>query len=443
MTLGLPELFSGPKVAILGNFIDAMGLGIIVPFLPFFTETFESDPDKSNLWVGGILAGQNLGVLLGAYIVGTLADKFGAKFALALTLAGDAVFFLAAAFADTGVSFLLLRIAAGISSPGTASDTWLVKSTTPENRPQALGLLVAGSWAGVLLGGGASIAIGDKGIDVACYVSSAMAAVMFFIVLLAKEPSVVENENDNKVEFKMSESEAVKSVVFTRPFLMLSFALSAAGFAMGSNPALITIILNEFFGFSERQVASYMFVVTVTSIFCIVGAFRRLLGFLGPYRCYIVFVLIASLMYATQALGLAYIDNEFGFMVPRAVCILAEAFALPTLFYIVTCMGDVFEDKHPGFPSITGRLMGTARTVFSVGLIIGPATAVIFYNIKFYIPFAATGVVNVVVVLCWVTFQVRKSFNDAAKVKALKQDKKEKEVAVEESVGLEESVQTY
>lgn len=153
MTFGFPEYFSGSKIAIVGNFVDAMGLGIVVPFLPFFTATFESDPDKANLWVGMILAGQNFGVFIGAYFMGALADKYGPKFALLLALFGDAIFFLAAAFANTGVSFLLLRIAAGVSSPGTASDTWLVKSTTPENRPRALGLLVAGTWAGVLLGG--------------------------------------------------------------------------------------------------------------------------------------------------------------------------------------------------------------------------------------------------------------------------------------------------
>lgn len=153
MNLKLPVIFNSPYVPIAGNFVDSLGLGIIVPFLPFFTSTFEDDVERANLWVGWILSAQFVGNFFGSYVMGLLSDKYGPKFALSLSLFGDIIFFLAGAFANSGISFLIFRFLAGFTSPATPADSWLVQASDEETRPKLIAYVLAATWGGFLIGG--------------------------------------------------------------------------------------------------------------------------------------------------------------------------------------------------------------------------------------------------------------------------------------------------
>ena len=65
-------------------FIDLVGFGIIIPFLPFFAEHFEASPDTVTLLIAVFALFQ----FLFAPYWGRLSDRIGRKPVLLMTLAG-------------------------------------------------------------------------------------------------------------------------------------------------------------------------------------------------------------------------------------------------------------------------------------------------------------------------------------------------------------------
>lgn len=100
---------------------DQFGLGLISPLLPFRVSAF---------WVGVVLSGQYLAVVLGQLGWGVLSDYIGRRRSLVVVMGADAALFVATAFASTPALLLATRVGVGLFAPISLSISWVADVST-------------------------------------------------------------------------------------------------------------------------------------------------------------------------------------------------------------------------------------------------------------------------------------------------------------------------
>jgi len=92
-------------------FIDLVGFGIVIPFLPLYAEEYGPSPVVFGLLMASFSTMQ----FLFAPILGRLSDRYGRRPVLLLSLAGSVAGYLLFAFAGSLAMLFASRIIDGIS----------------------------------------------------------------------------------------------------------------------------------------------------------------------------------------------------------------------------------------------------------------------------------------------------------------------------------------
>jgi AAHS family 3-hydroxyphenylpropionic acid transporter len=125
--------------------VDLQAAGVAAPrLLPFFKLTSEQ--------AGLFFASSTFGLLLGAPIAGVLADRFGRKIMLVLSVLLFGVFSAATGLASDFINLTAMRFLTGLGLGGALPNliSLVAESAPPERRSQAVGVM----YAGMPLGGG-------------------------------------------------------------------------------------------------------------------------------------------------------------------------------------------------------------------------------------------------------------------------------------------------
>lgn len=138
-------------------FIDAIGIGLVMPVLPALLRLFAGIESASSHY-GVLLALYALMQFLFAPILGALSDRFGRRPVLIVSLAGAAADYLLMAAAPGLLWFYIGRIIAGITGANMVVATaYATDLTSPSDRAKIFGKLGAvfgmGFIAGPVLGG--------------------------------------------------------------------------------------------------------------------------------------------------------------------------------------------------------------------------------------------------------------------------------------------------
>ncbi len=136
-------------ILIVTNFVDMVGLLMILPLLPYYANELGGGGMEVALLVSSFTAAQ----LVSAPMWGRFSDKHGRKPALLVGLTAAAIAYVVFAFATSLWVLLLSRIVQGAGG-GTVGviQAYVADSTEPQNRAKALGWLSAATNLGVALG---------------------------------------------------------------------------------------------------------------------------------------------------------------------------------------------------------------------------------------------------------------------------------------------------
>jgi MFS transporter, DHA1 family, tetracycline resistance protein len=130
-------------------FLDIMGLGLIVPVLPFYARDFGAD----SLQIGLLFTAFAALNFLTTPVLGALSDRYGRRPVLLLSLAGEVVGYTIMAFATNLPLLYLSRAVAGATAGNIgAARAYLADISTPEDRTRTFGLFGATFSVGFLFG---------------------------------------------------------------------------------------------------------------------------------------------------------------------------------------------------------------------------------------------------------------------------------------------------
>lgn len=134
--------------------IDATGLGIIIPSLPYLVaETANVTVEQSSAYYGPVLVSYAVMQFIFAPIMGGLSDRYGRRPILLISLLGLGIDYLFMFFAPTLMWLVIGRCIAGMFGASfTTASAYISDVSTPETRTKNFGLIGAGFGIGFVLG---------------------------------------------------------------------------------------------------------------------------------------------------------------------------------------------------------------------------------------------------------------------------------------------------
>ena len=140
--------FSSTLVIVMTLFIDAIGYGIIILLLPYYTQTFHA----GSAALGVLVASFALMQFLFSPVLGRLSDNVGRKPVLLISVLVSTLSYVIFGFANSFLLLLLSRIIAGIATETAVAQAYIADITTEKDRASGIGKVTAAHGAGFIIG---------------------------------------------------------------------------------------------------------------------------------------------------------------------------------------------------------------------------------------------------------------------------------------------------
>ena len=136
-------------ILMLSILLDFIGVGIVLPLLPFYAQYFQA----SAFEIGVLMGTYPLLSVIAPVLWGNLSDRIGRRFALIFNIAGTALSYLLLSQANSLGMLFISRILAGASSASVViAQAYITDLIASKNRAQALSWLEAAVNIGFILG---------------------------------------------------------------------------------------------------------------------------------------------------------------------------------------------------------------------------------------------------------------------------------------------------
>lgn len=342
-------------------FVDLVGFGIIIPFLPFFAESFDAPPSEVTL----LMTAFSLAQFIAAPLWGRLSDRIGRKPVLVITLFGLAVAYVSLAFAQSLWMLFATRIFAGLMAGNIAiAQAAAADLSTPAERPKAMGMIGAAFGLGFLIGpaiGGllASAKIGATPIAAPAFAAAALSSVALILALTIFKES---RPTVGAAEHGPGRIQSLRET-FSKPglriFIAMAFLIPLAFAGVESTMALWT---EHTFGWGARDngyLFSFLGLIAVITQGALVGrlsrrASEKTLVAVAAGFTIVGFLLVASLPVFWPAV------TGFGLIV------FGISLATPSIASLISRVSAA---------SVQGTVAGASHATQALARILGPAAA--------------------------------------------------------------------
>ncbi|MDQ0861383.1 MFS transporter [Bacillus sp. V2I10] len=354
-------------------FIIMVGIGLVIPILPFYVEKFGADAAT----LGFLVAVFALMQFFFAPIWGRLSDKIGRKPLITLGLFGFALAEFIFAFATDLWMLFLSRIIAGIFGAAIMPSAMAYVSdvTTPENRGQGMGYLGAAMGLGIVVGPGIGGWLSEFSLSfpfLFAGIAASLAGIVSIFVLpesLSKEAmqkTTAENEKREN-QFILIKKALQSPVGF---LLILVFMMS---FALTIFQAIFGFYALERFGYGPQEVGLIILITGIVGTITQGAAVGRLVAKFGDER-----VVTSALLLSAFGFVIMTFANSFAtVLLTTSVFFLGNSILRPSL--------NTFISKLAG--SKQGMVMGLNNSFMSLGNVAGPILAGYVFEYQINLPY--------------------------------------------------------
>jgi multidrug resistance protein len=365
-----------PKAVILLTvFIDVLGLGVIIPVLPFYVESF----NVTDFVVTALFAVFALFSFFSAPILGALSDKKGRRPVLLISLASSAVGWIIFAFSNTIFGLFLGRIIDGSAAGNisTAQNYLIDISKDTKERTKNLGLIGAVFGISFILGpliGGILSNISMRLPFIVVGIMAVINTILAYFFL----PETNHNKNTNKIS--LNPFSPIIKAFKNKNILPLYLSWLFFGIAISLNQSIFALYIGKVFSWtvvgSGLLMALVGIIVSVNQAFAIRKIWLKY--FKEPFLMVWTFVPFA-LGYLVMALPF-----KFAFLFGLII----TAFGQSLMRVIMTSQIIGFSNKNE-----QGEMMGILASFMSLSMIIGPLLGGTVYEIAPSLPFVFSGII--------------------------------------------------
>lgn len=283
----------------IADFFGAMGMSLILPFLPLYIEQLGVHSTQAvERWTGWIFASQFIVSVIFQPIWGSMADKYGRKVMLLRAGFGMGIITALMGLVSQPWQLLVLRIINGVFSGFMSMSISLLASVTPnEQSGRALGTLQTGLIAGNLLGPLAGGVMAEKmGYHHIFFITGAFLCVaglliLFFVHEEHKPKSQVKQKN--KVQWPM-----------LKPLVPVFIASFVTNMGMMSIEPLATVYAKTLYHGMHLEFFAGL-VVSITGMANLIGSptLGRIGDKIGQRKVLAFALFMAALAFIPQALA--------------------------------------------------------------------------------------------------------------------------------------------
>jgi MFS family permease len=351
-------------VLIITNFVDMVGLLMIIPLMPFYAREMGGGALIVAVLMGAFTAAQ----LLSAPLWGRFSDRYGRRPALLVGLTASCIAYVVFAYATSIWLLLLSRVVQGAGG-GTVGviQAYVADSVEPESRAKALGWLSAATNVGVAIGpalGGMALRFGSEGPGLAA-ASLCLVNIYFAWKFLRESRDMTEAH-----EKKPRASRTVIAHVITHagepaPRLIWIYAIAMGAFS--GLMAILALFLADSFGVGKDRIWIFYTYVGAIAVVTRAGILGKLVDRYGEAR-------LSRVGLALLATGLATLPLVRGyFMLAISVALipLGTAFTFPC---VTSMLSRVISSRERGL------YMGVQQTFGGLSRVIIPLWAGFSYD---------------------------------------------------------------
>ena len=339
-------------------FINMLGFGVIVPFLPFYAASFHAAPWQ----IGLVFSAYSLGSFFGEPVWGRLSDRVGRKPILISTVAANCLCYGALAFAPSIWFAFVIRFFGGMAAGnGSVIQGYIADVTAPEDRAGRMATLGAAYNIGFILGpvaGGflAKPSAGTAGYHLPLLLSSGLCLCSAIgIALVVKESRERRKYMGRQPSRWVMFGYAARHPVVGR-LMLLTFAVGVAFTAIESTFALWA---QHRFGWVPRDIGLCFGITGAVSACCqfmLTGPLSRRFGE-GPMLA----VGMAGTVICTALQPFS--DGRFFTVALMALMALSQSVAFPNSGALLSRSVD---------PDHQGQIMGLNNATGALARVVGP-----------------------------------------------------------------------
>lgn len=357
-------------------FIDLLGVGIVLPLLPFYVKLIEETGTpwlvaNHALVVGALTASYSLFQFLFAPILGGLSDRFGRRPVLLISLLGAAFSYLLFGLADSlrslGAEAVLAvlfisRIIAGITGGSiSAAQAYIADVTPPEERARGMGLIGAAFGLGFMLGPAIGGLLSLVSLSAPAFASAILvfASVVFGYFKLP-ESLPAERRARQAMSFNpFGRLRAVIGLAAIRPLLLGIVLLNFAFAGLQSNFA---VFANSRFALGPSGIAFVFAFIGLMAIVMQGFLIRKLVMRFGEAR-----LAVAGLSLMAAAFGMLAVIPALWMLYPTLAALsIGSGAATPSLTSLIS---------RRVSPQAQGSVLGGVQSLNSLMMVVGPLFA--------------------------------------------------------------------
>jgi multidrug resistance protein len=348
-------------------FLDLLGVGILVPVVPFLIGEYST----SGLTVGLLSPTFSAAQFLAAPLLGRLSDRWGRRPVLVLSVFGSGVGYLLFALGGALWVYFLARLIDGITGGNiVAAQAYIADVSPPEDRARNFGLIGAAFGLGFLLGPALGGLLSQLSLHAPAWAAAALGfGTALFGYFVLPESLAVHRRRTAPIEWRELEPFGAILLFLRRaPLLPILTALTAAGIAFAGFRTNLAVFTRDHFLLGP---AGNGVIFTLAGFFAVFtqGVIIRQLGHhLPPRRA----ALIGCVMMGVGFFGIALTPVAWGLYPAVAVIAIGNGLASPSFSALLS---------HGVGAGEQGALFGATQGVASLTMIIGPVLAGLLYDV--------------------------------------------------------------
>lgn len=356
-------------------FIDVLGMGIVMPILPFFVEHVGGGPE----WVTRLIMVFALCSFFSMPFLGRLSDIKGRRPVLLISIFSTALGWFI--FATAGnIWFLLIgRIIDGLAAGNlsTAQSYLSDISVDKKDRAQNMGIFGAIFGTAFLIGPAIGGLLGHISPDLPFWTVAIMATINLILAYIYL-PETNHNKKENKISF--NPFLPIKKAFSDKKLLPFYIVWLTFSIAISIQMAIGALYMSATFGFTAMTIGILMAVQGLVIIFNQAWAIKKF--WLANFN-EINLILISISFLAVSSMLMA-IPNIYIFIGGILIGSFMHSIFRAIMTSETVSLAPVTEK---------GEILGIMASVMSLGMIIGPAISEPIYKITIYGPYIAGAII--------------------------------------------------
>jgi multidrug resistance protein len=218
--------------------IDLVGYTIVLPLLPFYSESLGASP----FIVGTIVSCFAVAQMISGPLLGRLSDKYGRKPILIISQIGTLASFIVLALAKSLSMVFIARIVDGLTAGNiVVAQAYIADVTSREERTRAMGFIGAAFGLGFILGPSLSAFFSGYSQQAPIWAATVMSslAILGSIIILKEPTRHVHPESMGKISrWQLIKTPGLISPMISFFLFSLCFAMLISGLALFAERAL-------------------------------------------------------------------------------------------------------------------------------------------------------------------------------------------------------------